>query len=368
MNDTKLRWGILGAAEIARKNWKAIGLSGNSIVTAVASRDLDKSRGFIAQCQADSPFDSVPEAFGTYEDLLASNEVDSVYIPLPTGLRKEWVLRAASAGKHIVCEKPCAASVADLEEMLETCRRNHVQFMDGVMFMHSLRLQKLREILGDGETVGQIKRITSAFSFCAPSEFLTSNIRMHSDLEPLGCLGDLGWYCIRLALWVMNWRMPRRVTGCILSQGGRPDSPAPVPLEFSGELLFEDGVSSGIYCSFITGLQQWANISGTRGYLQVSDFVMPFAGNELAVETQNAVFQITGCDFRMESHPRRITVAEHSHGHPDAQETNLFRTFADQVRTGRMNATWPEMALKTQQVLCACLESARASSRPIDLA
>ena len=68
-----------------------------------------------------------------------------VYIPLPTGIRKEWVLRAARAGKHVVCEKPCAVSVRDLVEMLEACRRHRVQFMDGVMFMHSRRLELMRK-------------------------------------------------------------------------------------------------------------------------------------------------------------------------------------------------------------------------------
>src|SRR5438445_4225464 len=163
MNEHALRWCILGTAQIARKNWRAIRDSGNLIV-AVASRDLERSRRFIAECQAEAPFETVPEAYGSYEGLLASPAVDAVYIPLPTGLRKEWVLRAAAAHKHIVCEKPCAVSVADLREMLEACRRQQVQFVDGVMFMHSRRLERLREVLDDGKSVGEVRRIASAFS------------------------------------------------------------------------------------------------------------------------------------------------------------------------------------------------------------
>ena len=74
--------------------------------------------------------------------MLAAKDVDALYIPLPTGLRKEWVIRAAQAGKHIVCEKPCAINAADLREMVDACRQHRVQFMDGVMFMHSRRLDK----------------------------------------------------------------------------------------------------------------------------------------------------------------------------------------------------------------------------------
>jgi len=170
MNGNHFRWGILGTAQIARKNWRAIRDSGNPIV-AVASRHLERSRRFIAECQAEVPFETIPEAYGSYESLLASPAVDAVYIPLPTGLRKEWVLRAAAAGKHIVSEKPCAVSVADLREMLEACRRHRVQFMDGVMFMHSPRLAKIREILDDGQNVGEVRRISSAFSFYVGGNF-----------------------------------------------------------------------------------------------------------------------------------------------------------------------------------------------------
>jgi len=95
----KLRFGILSTANIGRQNWKAIFNSGNAIVTAVASRDAVRSREFIRKCQREFPFAAEPAALGSYEKLIASKDVDAVYIPLPTGLRKEWVLRAAAAGK-----------------------------------------------------------------------------------------------------------------------------------------------------------------------------------------------------------------------------------------------------------------------------
>jgi predicted dehydrogenase len=365
MSERKLRWGILSTAQIARKNWKAIRNSGNGTVTAVASRDIERSRNFIAGCQAAAPMEFAPRALGSYEDLLASKDVDAVYVPLPTGLRKEWVIRAAEAGKHIVCEKPCAASVADLHEMLAACRSHRVQFIDGVMFMHSHRLPRMREVLDDGVSVGDIKRITSSFNFCAPPEFFSGNIRAHGALEPYGCLGDLGWYCIRFALWVMNWQLPRRVTGRFLNEVTAKGSPAPVPAEFSGELLFENGVSSGFYCSFITANEQCALISGTRGYLRLSDFVAPFFGSELKFEVNNAVHNVSGCDFNMEPRWRQFAVPEYGNRHPTAQETNLFRNFTHQVRSGTLSQLWPEMALKTQQVMGACFDSARTNGREI---
>ncbi len=359
MDYSKVRYGLLSTAEIARKNWKGIQLTGNSVVVAVASRDLERSRRFISQCQAEAPMEALPKALGSYEELLDSAEVEAVYIPLPTGLRKEWVLRAAEAGKHVVCEKPCACSVSDLQEMLDACRRHKVQFMDGVMFVHSARLQRLGQTLRDGESFGEIRRIDSAFSFRGSPEFFSGNIRANSTLEPFGCLGDLGWYCIRFALWAMDWQMPLQVRGTLLSQHRHLASAAAVPTEFSGELLFQSGVSAGFYCSFLTELQQWALVAGTRGYAHVPDFVLPFDAKQLSFEVRQSAFNIKGCDFRMETAPRLIAVPESSHGDVTAQETNCFRNFADQIRSGPLDDDWPEAALKTQAVMCACLDSAR---------
>ena len=367
MTDKKLRWGFLSTAQIARKNWKAIRNSGNSTVAAVASRKIDRSREFIVQCQADSPMEIVPQPFGSYEELIASAEVDAVYIPLPTGLRKEWVIRCAEAGKHIVCEKPCASSMADLHEMIDACRRHRVQFMDGVMFMHSRRLEKMRELLGDATSVGPVRRITSAFSFAGDEEFFTKNIRSDGVLEPYGCLGDLGWYNIRLALWVMNEQLPKSVIGRILSETGhRKDAPQ-VPAEFSGELFFESGVSSSFYCSFQTHDEQWAIINGSKGYLRLTDFVVPFFGSEVAFDLNKTELKVTGCEFSMEPHERRIAIPEYSNSHETSQETNLFRSFAAQVLTGKLNDQWPQIALKTQQVMNACFESAHNGSLPINV-
>lgn len=353
----KIRWGILGAANIARKNWQGIRNSGNSTVVAVASRSPERACQFITECQADSPMETPPVAFGSYEALLREASVDAVYIPLPTGLRKEWVIRAAEAGKHVLCEKPCATSLADLQQMTDACERHNVQFMDGVMFMHSARLPKLREVLQT--QIGDLKRITSAFSFVGSEEFFASNIRVSQALEPFGCLGDLGWYCIRLALWIMQAQMPERVTGRVLAAAGG------VPLEFSGELLFKNGVSSSFYCSFLTETEQWARISGSKGLIRMEDFVLPFFGSEVEFELSNPVFNVRGCNFNMEPHARRIRLQEYSNSHDTSQETNLFRNFSKLVLSGVRDNYWPQIALKTQQVMEACWRSSQNNSAEV---
>jgi len=339
---TKVRWGILGTARIAQKNWKAIWHSGNSIVTAVASRDAERARRFMAEFQQENPFEVPPAALGSYEELLALRNVDAVYIPVPTGMRKEWVLRAATMGKHVLCEKPCGTSAADVREMIEACARNRLQFMDGVMFMHNPRLDRIRRALDDNKSIGAIRRIASHFSFFSTDDFRQANIRAHGALEPLGCLGDLGWYCVRFALWAMNWELPREVTGRILSQTCNDQSPCPVPFDFSGELRFANDASCGFFCSFLTAYSNWVTVNGTLGYLRVPDFVLPAHSNNGALDINGEMFDNSPID--------PLTT----------QETNMVRTFAEQVLSGKLRNDWPEWALKTQIVINACLKSAQS--------
>jgi predicted dehydrogenase len=136
-----------------------------------------------------------------------------------------------------------------------------------------------------------------------------------------------------------------------------------VPTEFSGELFFPGGVSATFYCSFQTENQQWAHVSGTRGSLLVPDFVLPFYGSESGFEVNAPFFRVDGCSFHMESHPRRYAAREYSDGMSDSQETNMIRTFAELAASGKPDPAWGEIALKTQQVLDACLQSARDGGR-----
>lgn len=366
MNRTKCRWGILGTATISRKTWRGLRDAGNAQLLAVASRDLERSRAFISQCQSLIPIEPGVEAMGDYDALVRRDDIDALYIPLPTGLRKEWVLKAAAAGKHVLCEKPCAVNAADLAEMIAACRQHNVQFMDGVMYMHNARLQEMRKALDEPQNVGQIKRITSQFSFRAPDEFFQSNIRSTSDLEPHGCLGDLGWYTIRFALWAMNWAMPTHVVGRLLDKIQRPGTAHPVPVEFSAELFFP-GVTASLYNSFRTHHQQWANISGTNGYLYVQDFVLPFFGAETRFQINNAEFIEDGCDFSMERRARTIALNEYSNSGRTSQEANLVRNFSALVLRGKPDEFWPRIALQTQAVLDACWKSALAGGQEIRL-
>lgn len=371
MSQKFCRWGFLGTAAIGRKNWMSVLHSGNGIITGVASRDVNRSQVYIDSCQSECPFDSVPQAFGSYEQLLASDQVDAVYIPLPTGMKKQWVIQAAKAGKHVLCEKPCAINASDLEEMIAACRENNVQFMDGIMYMHSARLKKILAATKDQIRFGTPRRINGQFSFAAPEDFFTSNIRSDAALEPHGCLGDLGWYLIRMALMAMDGQMPNWVTAQTLRKQVCANGDW-VPTEFQFDLGFpianQPDLTASFYCSFVTHHQQWLHFSGTQGVVRVQDFVLPYAGDSLNFYSEVCDFQQNGCTFVMHQDSEVIETIEPANSMPGSQESRMMQRFGGIVAAEKTDDFWPNIALATQRVLDACMQSAKANGERVELA
>jgi predicted dehydrogenase len=356
---SQCRWGILSTAAIAKKNWRAIAQSTQGTLVAVASRNKASAESFIDECERCCPQRQRPVAIEGYEALLDRNDIDAVYIPLPTGLRKDWIVAAAKKGKHILAEKPTAISTSDLESILAVCNENQVQFMDGVMFMHSQRMTQLRTALNE---IGTLRRIASQFSFLGDDGFNQSNIRVDPMLEPFGCLGDLGWYCIRFILWANHWQMPSSLVGhCIRSSEAVQG--ATVPLDFSAELEFPNGSTASFFCSFTTGNQQWAHLSGTHGNLILNDFVLPHFGGEVGFDIEHPHFEVRGCDFHMHPRIERRAVHEYDSGFRTAQEINMIDRFNAIVLSKSLEPEWGKYSLATQQVMDQLLASSRAASR-----
>lgn len=353
-------WGFLGAAGIAEKNWASVQRSGNGILKSVGARSLEKAQEFVERCQASVPFDIAPQAVEGYEAVLANPEIDAVYIPLPTGLRKDWVIKAAEAGKHVLCEKPCAPSLGDLEEMVAACEANNVQFMDGVMFMHNIRLPKILEVLESGE-LGTLRRIDSCFSFLGDGEF-AGDIRLNPKLEPAGCLGDLGWYCLRMTLACYQWEVPGKVRGVLY------DEKDGVPVEFRGDLVFAGGRTASFHCSFTTTLEQSCRVSGTKGALTLDDFVQPIEGPGTEFQVTKLGSHNEGCNYSTLAEKERYDVPGKSTNDPGSQETLLFHNFAKLVLGGNVDSHWPDISLLTQRVMDATLDSAQKGGGWITLA
>lgn len=358
---TVCRWGFLGGASIAQKNWNAIFQSGNGVVSAVASRSKERAEKFIEDCQAEIPFDEKPTAFGDYQEMIDSDQVDAVYIPLPTGLRKQWVIAAAKAGKHVMCEKPCAVSADDLREMVEACSEAGVQFMDGVMYMHNQRLKILGKALKDQEKFGLLRRVAGQFSFRADDDFFENNIRASRELEPQGCLGDLGWYLIRLAMFANDWKMPTRITASQISPAGEPFEKPPIDFQF--QLYFPsdiegEEVTSQFFCSFKTHHQQWMHFAGTNGTARIDDFVLPFEGDQLRFQTNQCDFEVNGTSFVMKHWQQDHLTEEPSESRSGSQECKLFHRFNEIVTSGELDEFWPNVSMRTQIVLDCCQQAA----------
>jgi xylose dehydrogenase (NAD/NADP) len=194
MNNKRiLRWGILGCARIAATALiPGIQGSSNGAVLAVASRNLEKAEEYARQF-------GVSRAYGSYEELLADPEIQAVCVPLPNSLHREWTVKAAEKGKHVLCEKPIACSAAEAQEMSEACRANRVLLMEAFAQRFHPQYRKVRELMQEGR-IGRILRITAAMS---RSGYPADDIRMNPEMGG-GALMDLGCYCISTARYLVG--------------------------------------------------------------------------------------------------------------------------------------------------------------------
>ena len=177
------RWGVLSTAKIAREQLLPAMLdSENGRVTAIASRDLDRAKALANRF-------GVEHAFGSYDELLTSYDVDGVYIPLPTSQHVEWALKAANAGKHVLCEKPIALDAKDIEGLIEARDRNKVLVCEAFMIFYHPQWIKVRALVADG-AIGRLRHVQGAFTYFNVDP---SNMRNQLALGG-GALPDIGVY------------------------------------------------------------------------------------------------------------------------------------------------------------------------------
>jgi predicted dehydrogenase len=179
----KIRWGILGAAKIAREYLiPAIQLSVDGVVTALASRDAVKGA---ALCQRFN----IPHPFESYDDLLATTDIDAVYIPLPNAMHVEWTRRAIAAGKHVLCDKPLALRAEEIDDLIAARDHSGRVVGEGFMVVHHPQWQHVKNLLTAGH-LGTLRMVESSFAFFNVDP---SNIRNQPELGG-GALRDIGVY------------------------------------------------------------------------------------------------------------------------------------------------------------------------------
>jgi xylose dehydrogenase (NAD/NADP) len=230
MHTSKLRWGILGCSAIAKGSFiPGVRQSQTGIVQAIASRNFDKAKA------AAEAYD-IPTFYGTYAELLADEDIDAVYIPLPNHLHSEWTIRAAAAGKHVLCEKPISLTAAEALTMVKACEEAGVLLSEAYMFRHHPRYQIMQEVIHSGE-IGGIRGIHSTYS-CNHSH-MKENVRFHRFMGG-GSLYDLGCYPINAARFLLDQEpLAATVQAFFSPQHDDVDMSASGLLEFPGNVAQE---------------------------------------------------------------------------------------------------------------------------------
>jgi predicted dehydrogenase len=242
-----LQIGVLGCAAIARQFLRDTASSQEIEFTAVASRDGEKAAVFASDF-------NIKRAHSSYESLLDDEAVEAIYLPLPNSMHAEWTIKAANAGKHILCEKPIALGLTQARSMFAAAAENDVVLLEAYPWWFQPQTQELSKLLMD-QAIGQIRSVQSCFGFTALNP--ATNIRMQPDLGG-GALLDAGTYAlsfIRLAMGVA----PERVTAhASWSESG-------VDIETAATLHYGDGRRAQFSCAMNAANHRFATVVGSDG-------------------------------------------------------------------------------------------------------
>jgi predicted dehydrogenase len=253
----EVRWGVLGCANFARKTAiPAMLKSRNVRLAAVASRTKERAEEFARESGAE-------RAYGSYEDLLADDTIQAVYNPLPNGMHGEWVIEAARAGKHSLCEKPFTSTADEARAVAEAANAAGVQVMEAFMWRFHPQHALARKAIDDGE-IGHVRIVRAAFSFPIVRQ---SNIRLSADLDG-GSVMDVGCYTI---------------SGSRFYFGGEPltayargafDPEYGVDMSMAGVLDFGEG-RAVIDCGFNVAYRCEIEVVGEKGRIHIPKSFLP---------------------------------------------------------------------------------------------
>ncbi|GAA3407227.1 Gfo/Idh/MocA family protein [Paenibacillus hodogayensis] len=330
MVQAKLRWGIIGCANIAIGSViPGIRQSKRGEVVAIASRGEEKAKQTAEKL-------GIPKAYGSYEAILEDPDIDAVYIPLPNNLHKEWTIRAAQAGKHILCEKPFSIDAAEAEEMVAACAEHGVKLAEAFMYRHHPRYAKIKEIIASGE-IGTIRGIHGAFTFNSSRN--TTNFRNDVSMGG-GSIYDIGVYPISAARLLLGSEPEAATVHAMFSpeHGG-------VDMMASGLLEFPGSVALTFDCAMWAASRNTLEVLGTDGRIELpSAFVCR--------PDEEPVFYVTTKDGRREERTE-----------PMNQYSLQADDLAASVLDGAPLAFDPFDTVLNMRVVDACLESARTRSR-----
>ena len=247
----KVRWGVLGAANIAlKKVIPAMQRGALTEIVAIASRNESKAKGAAELL-------GIPQVHRSYEDLLADPDIEAVYIPLPNHLHVGWTAKAAMAGKHVLCEKPIALTAIEAERLLAVRDATGVLIQEAFMIRSHPQWRKAVELVRD-EMIGQVESIAGHFSYYNVDPENVRNIRELGG----GGLMDIGCYLIHAARWLLD-REPKRVAALT------EEDPTFKTDRLMSMLLDFDGVQVTGTCATQLVPSQRIHVFGTQAHLEI---------------------------------------------------------------------------------------------------
>jgi predicted dehydrogenase len=257
----KVRWGILGTAEIAEEQMiPAMQKSINSELAAIASRSPSGNAEMFAE-----KF-NIPQVYHSYGDLLKDPAIDAVYVPLPNHLHAKWTKIAANYGKHVLCEKPAALTVDEVKEMADVCEENDVIFMEAMMYQFHPQHQRVKEMIQEG-LIGEIKQMRTSFTF--KLERLGENFRLKPQKAGGGSIYDIGCYCIHAIRSILGEPAQVLYANETFTADGRADNAA------IGIFGHENGIKSYFDCGMNMATRNEYEIIGTKGTVRVPKAFIP---------------------------------------------------------------------------------------------
>jgi predicted dehydrogenase len=242
-------WGLLSTARINNAILSAMPQSERGTVLGVASREGERARAY-----ADAK--GLERAYDGYEAMLADPDIHIVYNGLPNSLHAEWTIRALEAGKHVLCEKPFAMTLPEVEAVQAAAQRAGRVAAEGFMYRHHPKILKLKELMDEG-TVGEPRLLRAAFSFTLDRP---NDVRWKPELGG-GAIWDVGCYCISLARYLFG--APEHV------RGWQVRAPSGVDGVFAGMLEFAGGRAAQFECGFQLPLQSQAELIGEKGVVRL---------------------------------------------------------------------------------------------------